>query len=355
MAAGYTPANGSLELDRVDPISDEFTILAQGGTPAWSTLQMFPPTKPNDLWITDVEITQALQTINWMETPMPLIQGKPTFVRVYVQAQVDTPGVTAVLSATKDGEQLGEPRNPVNPQIIVQADGSNRDNIYDSFYFRVPDEWLQAGVVLTVHIDPGNMIPESNEINNIFGPVIMPSLKQVEPLHILFVRVNQPTVPSPSFDDAQMAATWLKSAYPIEDFELHNWPFKVSVSCSLENRKCSGFLLWRLWLIDKLGSIPYPNPRVYGIVHQDLDIFQTGGKFGEGMISDCCAWGRIGSSEPSLPDKLNLDVAPRHLYGRVMGHEIGHTLGLPHFWNPISNDDHTSCIALGDPPIVEPV
>ena len=106
--------------------------------------------------ITDIEVTQGIQNL---ANDMPLVDGRETYVRVYVRA-LQTKGapinnVAAVLCRVINGQ----------PEDCFQADngfvdalpsGGNRLILNDSFYFRLPPPWrtgtqtIQAGVLWNV-------------------------------------------------------------------------------------------------------------------------------------------------------------------------------------------------------------
>jgi hypothetical protein len=95
-------------------------------------------------WITDVEALQVIQTPN---KGVPLIGGKPTFVRVYVGSNEQNHGpwnnVTATLDVTAPA--FTRTHKPLsingNRTITVSSTGSHRDRWTDSFTFPLdPDE-----------------------------------------------------------------------------------------------------------------------------------------------------------------------------------------------------------------------
>ena len=72
-------------------------------------------------------------------------------------ATVDTPDVGAALLGTLNGVPFSD--SPLDPQntrerIIARKGGGNRARIHDSFYFRLPNEWLVEGVELTAPLVP---------------------------------------------------------------------------------------------------------------------------------------------------------------------------------------------------------
>lgn len=105
-----------------------------------------------ELELIAIEVNQAIQDWN---NSVPLIQGKDTYVRVYVQTKGADPKRARVrLYGARDGNPLPEsPRLPDNPggSIIARTDAaSRRGNLYDSFYFKLPQEWLNGTIELKI-------------------------------------------------------------------------------------------------------------------------------------------------------------------------------------------------------------
>jgi hypothetical protein len=112
-----------------------------------------------DFVVTDIEVSQGVQNL---ANEMPLVSRRWTIVRVYVKdlKGIGAGNVTAQLKGeltrvdytTPDGgggefpkAQLG-PLNPSNAggRITVMADGGQRKNLNDSFWFRIPFSWHTA-------------------------------------------------------------------------------------------------------------------------------------------------------------------------------------------------------------------
>ncbi len=116
-----------------------------------------PGGPPTDLQVTGIEVTQGIQDL---AGSVPLVSGRRTFVRVYVQAVglaggLAEVGISAGLSALgyiacapgtcpPGGTTLGPltPSNTVGPFIAVGSNPS-RTNLNDSFVFELPVEWTQ--------------------------------------------------------------------------------------------------------------------------------------------------------------------------------------------------------------------
>ena len=120
------------------------------------------PPAGNDLMLTDIEITQGIQN---MTNTVPLVNGKPTFVRVYGQTNGGTvKGVSALLHGQRyfGGEDLGT-LSPINGSACLELDGDtpDRDQFSDSFVFELPESWWSGGVTMTAELNAGENIPDA--------------------------------------------------------------------------------------------------------------------------------------------------------------------------------------------------
>ncbi|MBN1875463.1 MAG: PKD domain-containing protein [Anaerolineae bacterium] len=349
LLAGYAADSLTPEIVSIALDTQAFNVLTWGEFPEWGEFPAWG-TQPfhsiTDLSITHIEITQGLQ--DW-EQNVPLVEGKLTFARVYVTATVDTPAVKAVLAGTLNGQPLpGSPLEPQNQgqQITVRSNGGDRGITGDSFYFELPDTWLNQGTELTAYLDPDGMVPEIDENNNITSTTLG-QFVATEPIKMVFVRVIGPdSDKDPSFDEARRAATWLRYTYPVRDLELHNWLVPVPILCPLSTDFCQRLLLAELHIMYDLSSLWFRSPdlRVYGIVHQDVDTGGVGGLTNPlaVQLGDYFTWGKVGDTVLPPPN-LIADLTPRRHYGRIMAHEIGHTYGLKDLKNP-SNDEYPGCL-----------
>ena len=104
-----------------------------------------------------IEITQATQDES---NAVPLIAGKPTFVRVYLDCGEGCsamPGVTGVLRGYgPTGELSGSPRSPTGFQTGITAYHeswqSQRGNLGKTLNFTLPPEWTDGTITLTAEI-----------------------------------------------------------------------------------------------------------------------------------------------------------------------------------------------------------
>lgn len=148
-----------------------------------------------DLVVTNIEVTQGMQNLN---NDMPLIAGRSTIVRVYVD-DIKTGGAANVLGSLNveilsinylepNGggggsvpyEKLLPPKNP-GMRITVKPNGGDRKNLNDSFWFQLPhveiyeaaEAEIPNGAVIsnitvkfTAEVNPDKFIQEENLNNN---------------------------------------------------------------------------------------------------------------------------------------------------------------------------------------------
>lgn len=136
------------------------------------------PIPVGDIWVTGMEMTQAIQvygTGGALDNGIPLVSGKKTVVRVYVQSDNFTPpwnNVTARLTVT-GGREPGRILLPLtgnsSASIQVSPGGSRRIWWSDSFNFLLDQDETSTGTrhfsVEIFSLDPR---PELNTANNHF-------------------------------------------------------------------------------------------------------------------------------------------------------------------------------------------
>ena len=97
--------------------------------------------------VVGMEVTQGVQTTG---NTVPLVQGKRTFVRLYVKSDDssrDVPKVTARLRATWTGGTgggIGDWIDPTNVFAITVRRTPSRQNLDDAFLFELPWDWVSG-------------------------------------------------------------------------------------------------------------------------------------------------------------------------------------------------------------------
>lgn len=169
--------------------------------------------------ITGMMITQGIQR---PDNSVILIQGRRTFVRVFVQSDGPAvPGVTTRL------ERLDSSNNVIATVLPVNNVGTNltvhpspvRTALNDSFLFELPWSWVTSGLRLRARLNPYQAPPESNYADNtsaVQGPLTFntsPALK-VQFVAWGYVLNNQLWYPR-FIQDIIQTYSWLIRAYPL--------------------------------------------------------------------------------------------------------------------------------------------
>lgn len=168
---------------------------------------------------------ESVQTIQDLQDSVQMIAHKTTYVRVHSQpVDRDTVRVAARLHARRGGSALpGSPLTALNPYYGVDAKRNalaRRNQLEQSLYFRLPDEWLTGTIDLTVERIGRAFVcqdeadtPNDCQVTVTFTPVERPEIR--------FVAVawtdqqNVVHVPSPA--DLEELANRVRAIYPIDD------------------------------------------------------------------------------------------------------------------------------------------
>ena len=161
---------------------------------------------PTDLTVSHIELTQVVQRF---DNSVPLIAGKPTVARVYVNAE--TPGATANggmarvpgvrLSATRDGQfqgsiDVGVPLD-VAPRTVDPR--TLRDRAAATYNILLPSAWTalagpNTSFSVTATVNPSNTLAESTTSNNSLTrtALLVPTL----PFNFIGLRYQDPDLPA---------------------------------------------------------------------------------------------------------------------------------------------------------------
>lgn len=147
----------------------------------------------SDIWIQQVELSQEIQRA---DNSVSMVAGKPTYLRVHVQASENQimDDASLLISATQGGVELPGSPLTLGPWAIFGA--PNRTQLGQAFNLAVPPAWTSGSVQLTFALDPQNTIQEISEDNNTsvinvqFNP--KPALKIVlVPINYTYQATNQ--------------------------------------------------------------------------------------------------------------------------------------------------------------------
>ncbi|MGB9873276.1 MAG: carboxypeptidase-like regulatory domain-containing protein, partial [Anaerolineae bacterium] len=289
------------------------------------------------VWVEHIEVTQATQDVN---NSVPLIAGKPAFVRVYVSCGPDgqvPPGAAVALRGYgPSGELPGSPLAPFGGYLNTACrEGleQQRADLRKTLNFALPNEWTQGTITLRAEVGAA-----AGEGTFTFQPARTLSIRYV-PIHYnpfpLCVWLNQDP------DPARIATAyqWAQKVYPTARIEYLPWPgmdwgiplrkLACLGSANLEAEKALNFSLSLQW---SLAEGPRPN-YVFGWLPDEA----SGG----------------GMADPHWPDWPGIGVAahgdddPNH-GPRIFAHEVGHLLGRRH--TRATSDPRPSCANLDTSP-----
>jgi hypothetical protein len=351
-------------------------ISASPNGKTWAQPQPIQPIlHPILLRFLGMEVTQAIQAT---DNTVPLVAGKRTFVRVYLQSDQHAIGIHGSLSAYGPaatiydfGSQLSPPPRVLSLNAIT-VDSSNdivskRQNIAASLNFELPPEWIRSGRIhlsftpLSVTQENGVSVLHSevpcDGCENYGGSQLYPlfprfvTFSETHPLQLSLFSVpyreevsNCDNINScvssyspeytPRNLDFDMLLSWLRRAYPIASMNVigGSWstvspPFNTNTPspprCETVNTRLAAYQVM-------MEAFPPPHladvPHLYGLV-------SDGGGFMRGCAAGTpgtIASGPAGSSSqgPSGPDtSWDIDGSYADWYG---GHEIGHQFGRSH-------------------------
>jgi hypothetical protein len=282
----------------------------------------FPEETEGDIWITGVEVVQAVQV--YPGGGIPLIADKPTVVRVYVRSREDALGpwnrVTARLTVRDIrergfGERTVSPTMP-NPrgEITVTTAGSDRTRLEESFNFLLDRSLAAEGErELDVRISDASGRRESNAANNAFLQRVRFYQNPGFTFYALRYAYTNPSTAAGPFSEFEAHRAWALSALPMSTLEVQLFP--GDPVASFEYRAGSGYEECRPWaagMIDRL----FPRGGAWVVVMQpEIDTSYHGAHFTSGAGNHIINMQR----KPADP-------------GPTLAHELGHGWGQPHTW-----------------------
>ena len=172
----------------------------------------------NDLTIENVEVTQAIQTLS---NAVPLVQYKPTWVRVYVK---NVPGSASQVTAqlwgynATTGEWFSEsPLLPRNGPIGAGPGGGDRGRLDGTLNFRMPWSWTQGTVTISAVVNPNGTVSESNCGNNTLSRTLefSPRGPLTVSVYLINYRGQQPT-----WDLAETTSAMARKVFPLVPTDL---------------------------------------------------------------------------------------------------------------------------------------
>jgi hypothetical protein len=264
-----------------------------------------PTPPPGDVWVTGMELTQATQTADGQ---VPLIGGKRTVVRVYVQSSADSAGpwsgVTAQLTVS-GSTRVYWPAN--RHTITVPTAGSSRNTLDDSFAFVLDPADSATGVRdLTVTLLPPAGRPEANTANNRYTRLGVRFVARIDAsvYGLLTSRADLAGGAAPPWSDFELHRQFTENAFPVARFSIVPLPGvgyrppREAPFANLDDQDA--------WAQRFLGRLP------------------AGSRINALDNVDTCACGYARGAYSIQQDNRTAPTAP----GSTMAQEVAHTEGL---------------------------
>ncbi|POM25368.1 hypothetical protein BTM25_40120 [Actinomadura rubteroloni] len=178
--------------------------------------EVLPPDATPDLQITGVEVTQVVQAFDMQEIPdngLPLIAGKATLVRAYIDSGIEpdeSGGTVAGVGGTltmNDGAFTAAPVETITARPIAQVD---RGDIHQTLNFQIPAASVVAGkATFVVQATVGTNVSNPFRLEVEFIPT--------DVLNIFIMRVAVGTIAAPTARQYLETINTLPRRYPIAD------------------------------------------------------------------------------------------------------------------------------------------
>jgi hypothetical protein len=337
VSTNQTPTSSSVSSMAYDSQRQKFVFFGGG---YWLTSQS-QPTLFGDTWelsatpepslsISHIEVTQAIQD---PANNVPLIAGKPTFVRVYLNCSGSCNNVTGELRGYGLGGELeGSPLSPINLSInaVSESDWKHqRGDLRRTLNFTLPSTWAYRAIAITV------------QIANIQSPPMPLLFNSARPLNIFYLPIRDNSQ-EPDRADIERAALFAGKLYPtsrLNYIPLPTWTWHRAFQC----RKVGGW--------DSSCLIADLKTQLTERYRYLLDITGTTYIFGWLPSSSGSDLGVQGSSDPSWPNSspgsgraaFGVSIINSTANPRTLAHEVGHLLNRRHT-NVLANQTDPNCL-----------
>jgi alpha-tubulin suppressor-like RCC1 family protein len=266
------------------------------------------PPEPN-LSISHIEVTQAIQD----ETnSVPLIAGKPTFVRVYVDCVAGCtppPNVTGALRGYgPSGELPGSPLTPNNPITAYQENWQDqRADLRKTLNFTLPPEWSAGEVTLTAEVAGA----QKSE---------MVTFEEAQALRVAVVPVRY-IDESPVLARIQQGHWWASQVYPTAVLETVQLP-------GTEWSRCLGNDCITPYFNDLSRKLLMLKLEVMLDLYQAHHLLQPNPKYIFGWLPE----GTLRAQGGGFANPYATAIGDDHPTEgqRIFAHEVAHMLGRPH-------------------------
>lgn len=227
-----------------------------------------------NLEVTAIEVTQGIQDL---QNRMPLVEGRATWVRVYVRSSTEQWNpVTGVLEVTLDNEKTI--LEPANYAITARQDGGERTKLMDSLLFQLDPAWATGALTIRTFVwstDPVTPFTHESTAQDNFRSVDV-EFHPAEGLDLILVPLDPGASPgAPSANQMMQAASWMRTGIlrwhpladstvyplqqPIAPLDGETWTFDSSGGLEVLARLEWLHALWDLGDETKIVGIPHPN------------------------------------------------------------------------------------------------
>jgi hypothetical protein len=350
-----TIATGQAKIDDQIYLDSEFfpqeLYFARQNTGVYS-LPLNAQAITRDFKADSLEVTQVVQDL---ANNTPLIATRTTYVRAYGRqiSGPSAPNVEARLVATQNGVPLpGSPLQPINGVRALTLGGSNdRALLKDSWYFRLPSNWTNAGnISLQLEIDPRHIHTDPNLADNAISKTV--TFQNQPPVCVWTVPVRTHN-PRPSTKDPNFPAmvnkfkqlwpvpdVWVyRDTNPVEELEVCWYgpfphpcygPYELTdgwgITNGIPDRDKVIVSLWARALLtfnpDACDNIGAPT-HFMGMVHPDAN---TGNVAGYASTVSSQSWVKLPGHVPN-PLPAGWNFVPE---GSTMAQELAHNHGRKH-------------------------
>ena len=262
------------------------------------------------LTVSHIEVTQAIQDGS---NSVPLIAGKPTFVRVYVDCDegcTSVPDVTGLLRGYGPSDELaGSPLPPVNRLITPhdQAWTDQRGELEKTLNFTLPPDWTAGTITLAA------------EVSSAVSYYVFPQAGTFQPaqsLNVVYLPIRYKGE-MPDVSRIQNGASWAFRVYPTARINYvpgATLEWDRCLSLDLVDTQCPLGLPNTISLLNELTTrYRLVNARVYGWLPNGA----LGGGVADASLPERVGTVAMGDDHPS--------EGPR-----VFAHESAHLMGRPH-------------------------
>jgi hypothetical protein len=336
---------GSLSIAAFSASAGPISAQSSPPVPAPNYPVYFPiiSNSPTDLYISNIEVTQAIQNMN---NQVNLIANRVTAVRVYarITEATSTGNISASLVGYKNGVRLG--MLPVAPGTAFPSTDSLeslRASAAKSFNFTLPPSWTTAGALtLSANIDINNTVIEVSEVNT---TSLQTTFNTVPALNVVAVPIKYyhdnydgtyDFFPAPNTSYLQEA---LYRMYPVPSVNIEVQKTPLTFIGDLTSSSDWGILLDQVDSIKQSGG--RPDSTVYfGVIplvnSSGGTWFDSSGPVGLGWIGYRTS---IATTKETVCRNNSCYTFDGDDYA---AHEIGHNLGMQHTpcGNPDSPDPH---------------